>query len=47
MKPDRLSTVTPGKLATFWFRPVSALKTVDLPLLGLPTNAILSFLADT
>src|SRR5215472_8153096 len=38
--PIFLSTVTPGKLPTFWLRPVSALKSELLPLLGLPTRAI-------
>src|SRR5580692_3409393 len=38
--PVFLSTVTPGKLPTFWLRPVSALKRELLPLLGFPTNAI-------
>ena len=41
--PTCLSTVTPGKFATFWFNPVSALNTVDFPLFGFPTNAILIF----
>ena len=38
--PVFLSTVTPGKLPTFWLRPVSTLKRELLPLLGLPTNAM-------
>src|ERR1700730_1930861 len=38
--PVFLSTVTPGKLPTFWLRPVSALKRELFPLLGLPTSAI-------
>ena len=37
--PVRCSTVTPGKLATFWRRPVSRLKRVDLPELGGPMIA--------
>lgn len=41
--PVFLSTVTPGKLPTFWFRPVNALNNEDLPLLGLPTNAMFMF----
>jgi hypothetical protein len=39
-----LSTVTPGKLPTFWFNPVKALNKDVLPLLGLPTNAIFTVL---
>ena len=39
-KPVFLSTVTPGKLPTFWLRPVKALKSDDLPELGLPTRAM-------
>ena len=35
----RCSTVTPGKFATFWRRPVSRLNRVDLPELGGPTIA--------
>src|SRR5579875_980886 len=35
----RCSTVTPGKLATFWRRPVRRLNRVDLPELGGPTMA--------
>lgn len=41
--PVFLSTVTPGKLPTFWLRPVSTLNKELLPLLGLPTNAMLIF----
>src|SRR5436190_1273916 len=37
--PVRCSTVTPGKFATFWRRPVSRLNKVDLPELGGPTIA--------
>src|SRR5512143_1335627 len=37
--PMRCSTVTPGKFATFWRRPVSRLNRVDLPELGGPTMA--------
>ena len=37
--PMRCSTVTPGKFATFWRRPVSRLNRVDLPELGGPTIA--------
>src|SRR6476646_8588913 len=37
--PMRCSTVTPGKFATFWRRPVRRLKSVDLPELGGPTIA--------
>ena len=33
------SWVVPGKLAVFWRRPARALKSVDLPTLGLPTSA--------
>src|ERR1700761_5306442 len=40
LTPVFLSTVTPGKLPTFWLRPVSALKRELFPLLGLPTSAI-------
>src|SRR5262245_26700754 len=39
-RPERCSTVTPGKLATFWWRPVSRLKSVDFPELGGPTTAM-------
>src|ERR1700675_1898657 len=35
----RCSTVTPGKFATFWRRPVSRLNSVDLPEFGGPTIA--------
>ena len=35
-----ICTLEPGKFPTFWFKPVSALNKEDLPLLGLPTNAI-------
>jgi hypothetical protein len=38
--PVFLSTVTPAKLPTFWFKPVRALNKELFPLLGLPTNAI-------
>jgi hypothetical protein len=34
----RCSTVTPGKLATFWRRPVKRLKRVDLPEFGGPIS---------
>src|SRR5438309_5674945 len=37
--PVCCSTVTPGKLATLWRRPVSLLKRVVLPQLGGPTRA--------
>ena len=37
--PVCCSTVTPGKLATFWRSPVSRLKRVVLPELGGPTTA--------
>src|SRR5262245_44328801 len=37
--PMRCSTVTPGKLATFWRKPVRRLKKVDLPQFGGPTMA--------
>ena len=43
--PMRFSTVTPGKFAVFCRRPVSLLKTVLLPELGLPTSAIVTSLA--
>ena len=39
-RPECCSTVTPGKLATFWRSPVSRLKSVDLPELGGPMIAI-------
>ena len=39
--PVCFSTVTPGKFPVFWFNPVSALNSVDFPLLGLPTSATL------
>ena len=43
--PVCCSTVTPGKLATFWRRPVSLLNRVVLPQLGGPTRAtVLGFL---
>src|SRR5580704_6951756 len=42
----RCSTVTPGKFATFWRRPVSRLKRVDLPELGGPTIATMCRRAD-
>ena len=38
--PTFFSTVTPGKLPTFCFKPVSALNNEDLPLLGFPVNTI-------
>src|SRR3954469_17510986 len=38
-RPMCCSTVTPGKLATFWRRPVNRLKRVDFPEFGGPTNA--------
>jgi len=38
MRPRRCSTVTPGKLATFWWRPVRRLKRVDLPEFGGPIS---------
>ena len=41
--PVFLSTVTPGKLPTCCFSPVSILNKELLPLLGFPTNAILMF----
>jgi hypothetical protein len=44
--PVFLSTVTPGKLPTFWLRPVSALKSEVFPLLGFPTKAMLSCVAN-
>ena len=34
--PSFFSTVTPGQLPTYWFEPVSALKSVVLPEFGLP-----------
>jgi hypothetical protein len=34
-----LPTVTPGKFATFWRRPVRRLKSVDFPEFGGPTIA--------
>src|SRR5580698_8131759 len=40
VEPLFLSTVTPGKLPTFWFRPVRALKRELFPLFGLPMRAI-------
>ena len=40
--PDLLSTVTPGKLPTFCFNPVSALNRELFPLLGFPSSAICS-----
>lgn len=39
-RPMRRSTVVPGKLAVLARRPVSALKSVVLPALGLPMRAI-------
>jgi hypothetical protein len=39
--PVFLSTVTPGKLPTFWLRPVNALNSELFPLFGFPTSAIL------
>src|SRR5258708_5651144 len=38
-RPTRCSTVTPGKLATFWRRPVRRLNSVDLPEFGGPMMA--------
>jgi hypothetical protein len=38
--PIFLSTVTPGKFPTFWFRPVSVLNKELFPLFGFPTKAI-------
>src|SRR5215472_8509208 len=38
-KPVCCSTVTPGKFATFWRRPVIRLKRVVLPLFGGPITA--------
>jgi hypothetical protein len=40
--PTFWSTVTPGKLPTFWFKPVRVLNKDVFPQLGLPTSAILS-----
>ena len=40
-KPSFLSIVTPGQLPTYWFEPVSKLKTVVLPTFGLPNKATL------
>ena len=40
-KPIFLSTVTPGKLPTFCFNPVSVLNKDDFPTFGFPTKAIL------
>ena len=37
--PDFWSTVTPGKLPTCWFEPVSWLKSVVLPQFWLPASA--------
>ena len=37
--PVCCSTVTPGKLATFWRKPVRRLKSVVLPELGGPMTA--------
>jgi len=34
--------VTPGQFPTNWLEPVSALKSVVLPLLGFPARAILT-----
>lgn len=44
--PVWCSTVTPGKLATFWRSPVRALKRVDLPALGGPTRATVRWLPE-
>src|SRR5690606_28416332 len=38
-EPSTRSTVTPAKFATRWRRPVSALKSVVLPVFGLPMRA--------
>ena len=43
--PVFLSTVTPGKFPTFWFKPVNTLNSELFPLFGLPTNAMLIFFA--
>src|SRR5258708_3933221 len=45
-RPMRCSTVTPGKLATFWRKPVSLLKSVDFPEFGGPTIATTWGVAD-
>src|SRR5512141_2287175 len=37
--PSTRSTVTPGKFATRWRSPVSALKSVLFPVFGFPTSA--------
>ena len=42
MAPSLRSTVTPGKLPTCWFAPVSWLNSVVLPQFWLPTNAKVS-----
>src|SRR5207302_11308555 len=38
-RPTRCSTVTPGKFATFWRRPVRRLNRVDFPEFGGPMMA--------
>ena len=43
IEPSFLSTVTPGKLPTCWFEPVSWLKSVVLPQFWFPTSAYVSF----
>src|ERR1039457_1164073 len=45
-RPTWVSTVTPGKLATFCRRPVRRLKSVDLPEFGGPTSATTCGVAD-
>jgi len=47
LMPDLFSTVTPGKFPTFWFKPVSLLKSVVLPQFGFPTSAILILLLNS
>ena len=42
MQPSLRSTVTPGKLPTCWFDPVSWLNSVVLPQFWLPTSANVS-----
>jgi len=39
--PSFFSTVTPGQFPTYWFEPVSWLKSVVLPQFGFPASAIL------
>ena len=43
--PSFFSTVTPGQFPTYCSDPVSALKSVVLPLFGLPARAIFRLLA--